>query len=240
MNFSEIVNPAMESPVENGGIYGVVIGIVTNNQDEENMGRVKLRFPWLSDGDESFWARLATPMAGAERGMFFLPDVDDEVLVVFEHGDINRPYVIGALWNSVDAPPTANSDGENSIKMLKSRSGHTVTLDDTEGAEMITITDMTEANTISFDSANNLITVESSVDVAINAVDGNITMSAPNGNIVMECTELQATTSGAVTVESGAALDMISSAAMTIESGAGLDMSASAAMALAGATIDLN
>lgn len=230
----------MESPVNNGGIYGVVIGIVTNNSDEDNLGRVKLRFPWLSDGDESFWARLATPMAGANRGLFLLPDVDDEVLVVFEHGDINRPYVIGSLWNSVDTPPSDNADGENSIKMLKSRSGHTVTLDDTSGEEKITITDMTQSNTIEFDSANNVISINSSVDVNITATDGNIALNAENGNIAMNCKELQATTSGAATIESGSSFDIVSGSAMKIDAGSTLEMNASATMALSGTTIDLN
>src|SRR4051812_31769405 len=83
-----------------GRIYGVVVGVVTNNQDKEGLGRVKVKFPWLSDADESNWARIATPMAGASRGVFFLPEVDDEVLVVFEQGLVSRPYVLGGLWNA--------------------------------------------------------------------------------------------------------------------------------------------
>jgi uncharacterized protein involved in type VI secretion and phage assembly len=67
---------------------GVVIGIVTNNKDTEGLGRVKVRFPWLSDLNESFWARVASPMAGDNRGVFFLPEKDDEVLVMFAHGDV--------------------------------------------------------------------------------------------------------------------------------------------------------
>src|SRR2546426_9457473 len=80
-------------------LYGVVAGIVTNNEDPDGLGRVKIRFPWLSEDNESWWARIAAPMAGKERGAYFLPEVDDEVLVAFEHGDVNFPYVLGALWN---------------------------------------------------------------------------------------------------------------------------------------------
>ena len=76
-------------------LYGVVVGLVTNNQDPDKLGRVKVRFPWLGDSDESAWARLATPMAGKDRGLYFLPEVDDEVLVVFEHGDLRFPYILG-------------------------------------------------------------------------------------------------------------------------------------------------
>jgi uncharacterized protein involved in type VI secretion and phage assembly len=87
---------------DDGRITGVVIGIVTNNQDPDRLGRVKVRFPWLSGGTESHWARVATPMAGNGRGLYFLPEVDDEVLVLFERGDVRFPFVIGALWNGKD------------------------------------------------------------------------------------------------------------------------------------------
>ena len=82
---------------DDGRITGVVIGIVTNNNDPDRLGRVKVRFPWLSGSTESHWARVATPMAGNGRGLYFLPEVDDEVLVLFERGDVRFPFVIGAL-----------------------------------------------------------------------------------------------------------------------------------------------
>ena len=86
----------------NDRFYGVVVGIVTNNQDPENMHRVKVRFPWLSNDVESNWARVAAPMAGKGRGAYFLPEVDDEVLVAFEHGQVDHPFVVGCLWNGKD------------------------------------------------------------------------------------------------------------------------------------------
>src|SRR5262249_43235482 len=67
-------------------LKGVMVGVITNNQDPDGMGRVKVKFPCLSDDEESHWARIAAPMAGKERGIYFLPEVDDEVLVAFEHG----------------------------------------------------------------------------------------------------------------------------------------------------------
>ncbi len=84
---------------------GAVIGVVTNNSDPDGMGRVKLRFPWLTDSHESSWARVAAPMAGNNRGAYFLPEVDDEVLVVFEQGDMRFPFVLGSLWNGKDKAP---------------------------------------------------------------------------------------------------------------------------------------
>jgi uncharacterized protein involved in type VI secretion and phage assembly len=109
---------------------GVAAGIVTNNQDSDELGRVKLWFPWLSENNETDWVRIATLMAGSERGTFFLPEVGDEVLVAFEHGDINQPYVIGFLWNAVATPPETNSDGQNNIRKIRSRSGHEIIFND--------------------------------------------------------------------------------------------------------------
>ena len=107
-------------------ISGVVVGVVTNTQDPAGLGRVKVKFPWLSDSEESFWARVATPMAGKGRGFYFLPEVEDEVLMAFEHGDARFPYVLGALWNGQDKPPESNEDGKNNIRSIKSRSGHVI------------------------------------------------------------------------------------------------------------------
>jgi len=100
-------------------LYGVVVGVVTNNKDPENLGRVKVKFPWLQESDESYWARIATLMAGPDRGTFFLPEVGDHVLVAFEHGDINYPFVLGALWTLKQKPPFNNADGKNNIRSIQ-------------------------------------------------------------------------------------------------------------------------
>lgn len=169
-------------------IYGVVIGIVTSNKDTEGLGRIKVNFPWRGEKDESFWARIASPMAGNDRGIVFYPEVDDEVLVAFEHGDVNQPYVIGALWNGKDKPPETNADGKNNIRKIKSRSGHEIIfsdeqakekveihtngkhkiiLDDAAGSEKIEIIDKTGSNKITFDSMQNLISIESAMQLKI-------------------------------------------------------------------------
>ena len=173
-------------------VFGVAPGIVTNNQDSEGLGRVKIRFPWLSDDNETNWVRVATLMAGSGRGAFFLPEVGDEVLVAFEHGDINQPYVIGALWNGVASPPETNSDGKNNIRKIRSRSGHEiifndddtsqqekieihtnaghqVLLDDSAGQEKIEIIDKTGSNKITIDSVQNSINIESAMQLKIKA-----------------------------------------------------------------------
>lgn len=174
--------------------YGVMIGIVTNNSDPEGMGRVKVRFPWLSDTDESHWARIVAPMAGNDRGLYFLPEVDDEVLVAFDQGLIEMPYVIGALWNGVDQPPESNADGENNIRSITSRSGHVIRLDDTEGAEKIEIIDASGSNRIAIDTANNAITIQA---------EGNITMESAQGDVVIRGQNVAVEASGQCDVVAG-------------------------------------
>ena len=173
-----------------GGNHSVVVGIVTNNQDPDGLGRVKVRFPWLAEDTESNWARLASPMAGQDRGMVFLPEVNDEVLLAFEHGDSNRPYVLGALWNGVDKPPEGNRDGKNNIRKIRSRSGHEIIfnddhaagkekveirtkaghkiiLDDSSGQESIEIEDKTGENSVKLDSVQNALSIESKMRLNI-------------------------------------------------------------------------
>ncbi|HWL41333.1 MAG TPA: VgrG-related protein [Ilumatobacter sp.] len=89
------------------GQLGLTIGVVTNNKDPDGHGRVRVKFPALSDSEESWWARIVTPGGGSEAGLMFMPQVDDEVLIGFEHGDMRRPYVLGGLWGAKAKPPTA-------------------------------------------------------------------------------------------------------------------------------------
>ncbi len=196
-------------------IYGVVIGLVTNNQDPDGMGRVRVRFPWLSDEDESWWARIAVPMAGAGRGVYFLPEVDDEVLVAFEHGDPRFPYVVGALWNGVDAPPETNDDGANNRRVITSRSGHQVRLDDTEGGEKIEIIDAGGEQSIVVDTAAKTITV---------SADGDVVVESKNGKLILK----------------GNGVEIVSEAGVKVKASQNLDLDAGAKVNVKGATIHLN
>ena len=161
-----------------GRVYGVVVGIVTNNRDPDGLHRVKVRFPWLSQADESHWARVAAPMAGNDRGAYFLPEVDDEVLVAFEHGSVDHPFVIGSLWNGKDKPPENNDAGSNDNRGFKSRSGHVLRLGDAAGKECVEIIDKTGSNRIVITSSDNKISIEAVGDINITSSSGKLTMSA--------------------------------------------------------------
>ncbi len=121
----------------------IVVGIVTNNnvsgdgQAGPDCGYVKVKYPWLQDDQESYWARVVAPDAGPDRGFQFMPEVNDEVLVAFEHGDMRRPYVIGRLWNGRDATTDANSslvkNGKVVRRRIKTRTGHLLEFNEEDG-----------------------------------------------------------------------------------------------------------
>jgi uncharacterized protein involved in type VI secretion and phage assembly len=181
-----------ESTQVGAKMEGVFVGIVTNNKDPDGLGRVKVKFPAREGEGESFWARITTLMAGKDYGTFFLPEVNDEVLVAFEQNNINHPYILGCLWNGVDTPPEKNEDGKNNIRTIQSRSGHKIifndneeqkkesleiqtkaghriTLDDGSGSEKIEIVDKTGSNSIIFNSTQNSITIECGMALKIKA-----------------------------------------------------------------------
>lgn len=196
-------------------VDGVAVGMVVDHKDPGGLGRVKVRYQGIAEDGLEFWARIAVPMAGASRGIFFLPEVEDEVLLAFEHGDMTRPYILGALWNSKDVPPDTNSDGKNNLRLIKSRSGHLVRFDDTDGKEKIEIIDKTGNNKITFDAANNTITVESAKDIVLKASQGTIRLDAKT-------------------------VEIKSSADTKVEAGSTLDVKASGTLTLKGATVNIN
>ena len=215
MTSTDALRALLTPLARNDRFYGVVIGVVTNNQDPDDMHRVKVRFPWLSNDVESNWARVAAPMAGKNRGAYFLPEVDDEVLVAFEHGQVDHPFVLGSLWNGKDNAPESNADGENNHRTIKSRSGHILRLNDKSGNETIEIIDKSGKNKIIIDTANNSITIEAQSDITIKSATGKLTMQA-NG------------------------IEMKSQMGVSVEAAQNMDLKANAIVTVKGAMIRLN
>jgi phage protein D/phage baseplate assembly protein gpV len=154
------------SPNKAEQFYGVIVGEVHDNNEsladppEVPIGRVRVKFPGLSDDFISDWAPCAATMAGPDTGFYALPEKGDQVLVAFEHGDLTQPYVIGSLWNVSSRPPATNVDGANNLRVIKSRSGHVITFDDTTDAGSLTVSD------------------SSGSSIVLNARDGSVTISA--------------------------------------------------------------
>jgi uncharacterized protein involved in type VI secretion and phage assembly len=213
----------------NGNGHGLIQGVVTAKvaslEDPEELGRVQLMYPWLpkyKDADlASNWARLASPMAGVERGLFFMPEIDDEVLVAFEHGDINYPYIVGALWHNTDKPPKGTKDSvlasdKKTVdqRVLRSRSGHLIILDDTEGEEQIIIQDMTEKNQIIINSKENTMTVNVEKDLTIVAKGAATIESTDNmtikstGDLSIECKNFNVKAQANAKLEATANIDL--------------------------------
>jgi uncharacterized protein involved in type VI secretion and phage assembly len=239
-------------------IFGVVTAVVTNNKDPEKKGRLKVKYAWMGEAKaiESDWVRMVTMMAGNGRGMHFLPEVDDEVLVAFEHGNINYPYIVGALWNGKDKVIEQNSDGKNNIKMIKSRSGHTITLDDSDGKEKITIEDKSKKRNITFDTKKKELSItndDSSGNIIIKA-KGDVQVSAEkkvtltgksgvtiksDGDVSIEGKNLKFKSKMATKVEAGSSLNAKSTAAMDLKAGSALNVKASATAKVEGLKLDL-
>lgn len=207
-----------EDKQEGDRIQGVALGLVTNNHDPEGMARVKVRYPWREDAQESHWARLAVLAAGKDRGTVWIPEVGDEVLLGFDKGNIEHPYVLGALWNGSDVPPETNADGENNTKMIKSRCGHTVTFFEKQGQESIKIETQGGRMILMDDTAGS----------------GQIVIDDGSGNKLT----IQ-TAQNSLTIESGLSLKL-KSQKIDIEAGASLNIKASGTLMIQGALVKIN
>nr|WP_264475075.1 phage baseplate assembly protein V [Salinirubrum litoreum] len=184
---------------------GVTPAVVTDNEDPEGMGRVKLRIPRREGDDESDWARIAVPMAGGDRGTYFLPEVGDEVLVAFDASDPGEPYVVGALWNGEDAPPAAN-EGSNDVRLIKSRSGHEIELDDaSDGGLRI---ETAGGHTVVLDDGGGTVTVEDGNGTnSVTFESGGLTLSSSTA-VSVEAPQIDITSDGNLTVEAGGVLTL--------------------------------
>lgn len=177
-------------------LMGCATGIVTNIEDPQNEGRIKVMFPWLADQTESHWAPVVSMYAGPDRGSYIIPEVGDEVLVMFERGDISSPFIVGSVWNGKDkVPGPGNPDGENNNKWFQSRCGHKFIFDDTDGAEKITLVNNNGKLKFEIDVAADRITIE--------ATTGDIYFDAPEGPIAIECKTMEITASNSTTTEVG-------------------------------------
>lgn len=174
-----------EQTQESGGhAKGVAIAIVSEIKDASGQGRVKVKFPWYENQESSYWARVATPMAGKNRGIYFIPEIGDEVLVAFERGDMRFPYILGSLWNGREQSPEINADGKNDVRMIKTRKGHKITFKDgSKGLVRIELNDgkyfEIDDNHIELkDTGGNSITLDKGGKIVVKAAT-KLSLSAP-------------------------------------------------------------
>jgi uncharacterized protein involved in type VI secretion and phage assembly len=215
-------------------INGVVVAIVTDNNDPNNAARVKLKFPWLDDSYESDWARLAQLGAGPNSGALWIPQVNDEVLVAFEHGDIRRPFVVGNLYNGVDTPNEGSGlfdNGKVKRRGFISRKGHKfIFFDDPSKAGIAFISSdgnlkisLNETNSEIHISSQGKVHVESQQDMTLES-QGNLKLKASQG----------------INLDAGNKLDLKGGAGATLDGGPQLEVKASGQLKVTGAMVDVN
>jgi uncharacterized protein involved in type VI secretion and phage assembly len=195
-----------ETALEAGGhAKGVAVAVVRENKDDSGLGRVKVSYPWHSKPRESYWARIAMPMTGGNRGTWFLPENGDEVLVAFERGDLRFPYVVGSLWNGVDKSPATNKDGKNDLRLIRTRKGHKLTFDDgSKGKVQLELNDgkrltIDDDGVQVDDGKGNSIVVQSNSGAITIEAKSNLTLKAPQ--IAIQATgKLDVTAGGNLTV----------------------------------------
>jgi phage protein D len=210
-------------------IFGVVVGLVTNIKDPDGMHRVKLKFPWLSDDYETWWARSAQVGAGNERGLSWLPEVDDEVLVAFEQGDVRRPYVIGMLFNGKDKVAKGNGtkiydgSGKSVLKELRSRTGHHLIFQDGfSGKEAALLETADEKHSLLLSQGENKIILHT---------DGTIEISSKQDMTIKTDQNLKMKATMNLEIEAGAELSM---------KGVSVKVNGSATVDVKGGLISLN
>jgi uncharacterized protein involved in type VI secretion and phage assembly len=215
-------------------INGVVIAIVTDNNDPDNTARVKLKFPWLDDSYESDWARLAQLGAGPNSGALWIPQVNDEVLVAFEHGDIRRPYVIGNLYNGVDKPNEGSGlfdNGKVKRRGFISRKGHKfIFFDDPNKAGLAFISSDGKLK-ISLNETNSEIHIESQGKIHVESQKDMIFESQANLNLKA---------GQGLKVEAGTNLDLKGGSGAKLDGGPQLEVKASGQVKVTGAMVDVN
>ncbi len=202
---------------------GVVIAIVTDANDPDELGRVKLKFPTQSDGYVSHWARVVAPGAGADRGLVWTPEVNDEVLVAFENGDRQRPIVLGGLWNGVDKPPPIEIDGGKlQARRLVSREGHEVYLRDKMD-----------------DKSLGLRTGGDEVVFHLSGTDREMKGTSAGKIVLSADSDIEIKATGKVSISGTGGVEITSSAQAKLEGSAGVSVKAGGIVEVGGAQVKL-
>lgn len=216
--------------------WNVAVGIITDNKDPNNLARVKVKYPWLSDDDQSYWAKICAPMAGNNRGFQFIPEIDDEVLVAFEHGDFHRPYILGGLWNIPEPPPMPTDEavpGEVDVRRLQSRLGHMLEFNDAAdggGAKLETA------------EGRRLVLGDKSDKITLTDQQGNeMTIETTGGNITIQCTgDFKVNAQGHVEIVGQLGATLKTPAQLLLEGQASADLKSSGIVTINGSMVKIN
>jgi phage baseplate assembly protein V len=203
--------------------YGVAAAIVSNVDDPEKEGRVKVRFPWFDSDMESEWCRVAQLYAGSgNKGSLFVPDVEDEVVVAFVHGDMREPVILGGIYNGSDKPPSFRNASKDQ-KLIRTRTGHEILFDETKGQERVKITTQgghvidcddtaktmkcatSGGRSITLDDTGMSITIETPDGMSIELIGGTVTIKGTT-SVKLDAPKVDITSAASMSVPLGPAL----------------------------------
>lgn len=254
---------------EHAKVYGVVVGIVTDNVHPSGAYEVRVRFPWLPGTDQSWWAPVATFMSGKERGAFWLPEVDDEVLVAFEHGDFNHPIVIGCLWNGVDKPTYSNKDAKgvvtdagfqgkheakkNDLRVITSRKHHQLIFNDNKSEPRVALHSNQKHRIVLDDKGNEPCKIEiydgkEENYILIDTKNKKITMESKTGDILikaaktirLECATLETNSGKETNMKVGSNFKMEATSNAVVKASGSANVESSGTMTIKGSTVNIN
>ncbi|MDX1616478.1 MAG: VgrG-related protein [Candidatus Promineifilaceae bacterium] len=219
---------------------GVVAAVVTDTQDPDKVGRVKVKYSWMTEGENSCWAPVVAIGGGGSRGLLAIPHVDDEVLVAFEHGDFNRPYVIGGLYNGTDQP--AGSVGgaaggeEPLIRAWTSELGHEIGMYDNAGGDKKVELKTADGHVIIFDDTNKKVELKTAGGHTITLDDQGKKLtikSTGGGNVTVDDNQKKMTVAGVTQME------IKSDASLKLESKV-IDINGTATVNIKGGIVNIN
>jgi uncharacterized protein involved in type VI secretion and phage assembly len=223
--------------------YGVYPAVVTQTNDsEKHEGRVKLKLPWLDETLETGWARIIMPGAGRERGLYWLPEVDDEVMVAFWAGDINHPYVLGGVYSTANKPPiaeTPQASGKITERTFKTRSGHMIRLAEDEAdnkgeielkfhndTAYIKISDESGKTKIDITTTEGEVVINSKGATTVTSQDKVVVNATKDAEINSDANIKVKTGTGNITVETSSGNATVKGMNVTVEAGGNLNLKA--------------
>ena len=213
-----VENLVRPTPPASRKVYGVTVATVVNNLDSTMEGRVQIQLPWAPG--LAPWARVAAPLAGLMHGAYFMPQIGQEVLVAFNNGDVGEPYILGALWNTIDRPPLLAPTDAVNRRFLRTPLGHE----------------------IEFNEVTQTLTITSTTQQKITLDPARIELSAGLG-----AASVQVTTAGAIVLTAATSIDLSApsvtingATAVTIQGGASATLNGGALCTVQGAVVKIN
>lgn len=233
-------------------VNGVMVAVVTDIEDPEKLGRIKVKLLNRDTSEfETGWIRITSPMVGKEWGMFFFPEIGDEVLVAFADGDIAKPYVIGSLWNGNYKPPVEIKDKNNTVRKVKTKNGHELIFNDEDGKdsieihtpknlkiflddekEFIIITDENEKNLLEIDSKNGIVSLTADKKINVHCGNSKIELDSGANSINLESTQTLNLKSQQISIDAKSAL--------VLKAASNINVKTDGPLNLKGAVVKLN